>query len=167
MYMALENLGFEWVSSRLMSMTGWMWQAGRGNYPVRLEGPCRAYWQGGLLEIPILDDVAFRVPEGEEDRYVELGWRLWLECLAAGVPYHLVSHFHGLERNGGTGYTVHRKLLRRILDTGEAEPMTVGQYQVRVRAGEFPLAEAGRKYPSADDIPAWHALFGRRVIGSV
>jgi peptidoglycan/xylan/chitin deacetylase (PgdA/CDA1 family) len=161
MYVALENLGFKWVSSRLISMTGWMWQAGRASYPLRLEGPARPYWHGKLLEIPILDDVAFRVPEGEVDRYVELGWRLWEECRQAGVAFHLVSHFHGLERNGGTGYAVHEKLLPRILATGQAEPMTAGEYQQRVRRGEFPLADPQRHYPRADAYPEWHA-FSRR-----
>jgi peptidoglycan/xylan/chitin deacetylase (PgdA/CDA1 family) len=161
MYLALENLGFEWASTRMVSMTGWMRQAGHHDYPVRLEGPVKPYYQGKLMEFPILDDVAFLVPPERVDEYVELGWQLWLQCVENNHPFDLVSHPQGLAYQGGTGYEVHQKLLTRIFETGQAEPMTLGEYYARVKSGEFLLAPADTLYPSREEFPAWHA-FGRK-----
>lgn len=158
MYRALENLGFQWVSARLASMSGWMWSAGHDDYPICLEGPVRPFQQGKLVEFPILDDVAFLIPQGKVDRMVELGWQHWQECVKRGLPYLLVSHFFALEHEQGTGYAIHEKLLPRILDTGLAEPMTIAQYHRRLLAGEFPWAEPSSIYPGPEAFPEWHAL---------
>ena len=158
MYQALERLGFKWANCRISSFTGWMWQAGHYDYPVRLEGPVRPFRQGKLIEIPLLDDVAFRVPQEKIGDYVELGWKLWQLCVERNSPYHLISHHHGLEHNGGTGYAVHEKLIPRILESRQAVPMTVSEYYDRIESGEFPLAESHTCYPGPDEIPPWHIL---------
>ena len=158
MYKALERLGFKWASSRLASMTGWMWQSGNYDYPIRLEGPVLPFGQGGLVEFPILDDVAFHIPREKIDDYVELGWKLWQLCLERNAPYHLVCHWHGLEHEGGTGYAVHEKLLPRILASGQAEPIVLSEYYDRLESGDLPLANAADIYPGPDKIPPWHAL---------
>lgn len=158
MYTALERLGFKWCSARLVSMTGWMWAARHLDYPVRLEGPGRPFRQGKLMEFPILDDVAFRIPRADVDRFVELGWRHWQNCVEKRFPYLLCSHHFALAHEGGTGYAIHEKLIERILATGQAEPMTLTEYHRRVEAGEFPLAEPSSLYPDPAAIPAWHAL---------
>lgn len=165
LYPALENLGFQWCSSRLVSLTGWMRQAGHDQYPLRLEGPLRPYRQGKLLEIPILDDVAFRVPRARVDDYVELGRRLWESCVERQIPAVLLSHPHGLEweneGENGTGYAVHEKLLPLILESGLAKPMTISEYHRRIEAGEYPLAAPTDLYPNPDQIPDWH-IWSRR-----
>jgi len=158
MYQALEQLGFRWVSSRLASATGWMWQAGQYDYPLRLEGPVLPFRQTNIIEFPILDDVAFRVPQDKVDDFVELGWRLWTMCVEQGYPFVLCSHWHGLERAGGTGYAVHEKLLPRILDSGDAIPLTLGEYYQGLVSGRFPTANPENVYPGPDQIPEWHAL---------
>jgi hypothetical protein len=45
--------------------------------------------------------------------------------VAAQAPFVLVSHHHGLEAHGGTGYQVHERLLTRILESGEARMTTL------------------------------------------
>lgn len=158
MYTAVANLGFKWTSSRLVSMTGWRWSAGQYDYPVRLEGPKRPYHEGKLIEFPILDDVAFKLPREKIDDFVDLGWRLWEACRDAQAPYILVSHPFALERNQNAGYAVHEKLLPRILAEEQAVPMTVGQYYQQLQAGDWPLAAEEDLYPDGNDIPEWHAL---------
>lgn len=158
MYRALENLGFEWCSARLVSMTGWMWASGKYDYPIRFDGPAKPFAQGGLIEYPILDDVAFRIPENKIDDMVELGWKMWEMCVENNDPYILVSHPFALEHEGGTGYAIHDKLIPRIMETGLAEPMTLHEYHTRVKAGEFPQADASERYPDGSALPEWHAL---------
>jgi hypothetical protein len=158
MYTACERLGFKWVSARVVSMTGWMWAARHLDYPVRLEGPGRPFRHGKLMEFPILDDVAFRIPRADVDRFVDLGWQHWQKCVERRFPFLLVSHHFALAHDEGTGYAIHEKLLPRILDTGLAEPMTISEYYRRVEAGEFPMADKADLYPDADMIPSWHAL---------
>jgi peptidoglycan/xylan/chitin deacetylase (PgdA/CDA1 family) len=158
MYAACERLGFKWVSARLVSMTGWMWAARHLDYPIRLEGPGRPFRQGKLIEFPILDDVAFRIPRADVDRFVELGWQLWQKCVEKRFPFLLVSHYFALAHDEGTGYAIHEKLLPRILDTGLAEPMTISEYHRRILAGEFPMADAADLYREPGDVPDWHAL---------
>lgn len=158
MYIAAANLGFKWTSSRLMSMTGWRWSAGQYDYPLRLEGPKQPYRQGEILEIPILDDVAFKAPREKIDDFADLGWRLWEACVAEQAPYHLVSHPQMLEYNDGAGYAIHEKFLPRILATGQAVPMTVNTYYRQVQDGTWPLAAKQALYPGPDDLPEWHAL---------
>jgi hypothetical protein len=161
MYLALERLGFKWCSARMASMTGWMWAARRYDYPLLIEGPVRPYRQGNLIEFPIIDDVAFRVPRGEEGRFLELGWKLWEECARRELPFVLCSHHFALAHEGGTGYAIHEKLIERILATGRAEPMTLSGYRRRLLAGEFPMAEPSSLYPGPGAIPSWHALHPR------
>lgn len=161
MYRALENLGFKWCSARMASMTGWMRAAGNWKYPMRLEGPVLPSRQGTIIEFPILDDICFNIPRERVDDFVELGWRLWQECVQRGLPYNLVSHPFALEhqREGdyaGVGYEVHEKLLPRILESGQAIPMTLNEYYGRVQNGEFPLAAPEDDYPDAEQIPDWH-----------
>lgn len=158
LYRALENLGFKWCSARMVSMTGWQWSAGFTDYPVSLEGPAMPTRQGKIMEFPIIDDVAFKVSAGKVNDFAELGWQLFQECARRGLPYVLVSHPFALKFAGGTGYRVHEKLLPRILDSGQAIPMTLGEYYRRVEGGEFPLANDEDAYPGADAIPDWHIL---------
>ena len=158
MYRALENLGFQWCSSRLVSITGWRWSAGQYDYPVQLETSPLPYRLGKLMEFPILDDVAFRLPREKIDDYVEMGWQLWQMCVERNAPYLLVSHPQALEREDGAGYAVHEKLLPRILESGQAEPMTVHEYHRRLEAGEWPRGDDVALEPAAADIPSWHAL---------
>ncbi|HRJ73265.1 MAG TPA: polysaccharide deacetylase family protein [Terrimicrobiaceae bacterium] len=155
LYHALENLGFQWSSSRLASLTGWRWIAGKDDYPVSWEGPVRPVRIGGLMEYPILDDIAFRVPQEKIGRFADLGWQHFQKCVAMDWPFLLVSHPFALDHGGGTGYEVHRRLLRRILDSGLAEPMTIGTYHRRILSGEFPLADPDSAY--AEEVyPDWH-----------
>lgn len=156
MYTALNNLGFSWCSARLVSMTGWMWASGKYDYPVRFDGPAKPFWQDKVLEIPILDDVAFRIPEAKIHDMAELGWKMWEMCVQRNDPFVLVSHPFALEHQEGTGYAIHDKLLPRILDSGLAEPMTMNDYYRRVKAGEFPTADASELYPDGSKLPAWH-----------
>ena len=158
MYQALDNLGFKWCSARLVSLAGWQWAAGFTDYPIELEGPAMPVMQGKVMELPILDDVAFRIPVEKIDDFVELGWQLFQKCLERGLPTILVSHPFALKHEGGTGYRIHEKLLPRILDSGLAIPMTLGEYYRRVESGEFALADEKSAYPGADAIPEWHIL---------
>jgi peptidoglycan/xylan/chitin deacetylase (PgdA/CDA1 family) len=158
MYIALENLGFKWCSARMVSMTGWMWADEKYDYPRRLEGPVLPVRQGNIIEFPIIDDVAFRIPAEKIDDFVELGWQHWQECVARGLPYVLVSHPFALKHAGGTGYAVHEKLLPRILDSGQADPMTLSDYYARIASGEYSCAVPENAYPSGEEFPEWHIL---------
>ena len=161
MYRALKNLGFKWVSSRLVSFSGWRWSAGDFDFPVSWEASGRPSEIEGILEIPLLDDVAFRIPPSRIEQSVELGWRHWLKCVEEGWPYVLVSHPQMLEHDEDVGYRIHEQLLGRILKTGQAIPMTMHQYYEQVIAGHFPVAGPGEGYAGPNDIPDWHVLAHR------
>jgi peptidoglycan/xylan/chitin deacetylase (PgdA/CDA1 family) len=158
MYQALENLGFKWCSARMVSMTGWMWADGNTDYPRRLEGPVAPVRQGNIVEFPIVDDVAFRIPSEKIDDFAELGWQHWQECVERNVPFVLVSHPFALKHDGGSGYAVHEKLLPRILDSGLADPMTLSEYYARIESGEYSCAAPEDAYPGGDEFPDWHIL---------
>ena len=102
---------------------------------------------GSLWEYPIGGDYAFRVPH-EEDKIqamVELGWREFQYCHERKAPFLLVSHWHGLEHNEGSGYAVHERLLPRILKSGMAEPMNFSQLHARYPGPE--KSEVGSQKP--------------------
>ncbi|MFA9478773.1 polysaccharide deacetylase family protein [Phycisphaerales bacterium AB-hyl4] len=164
MYTAVANLGFKWTSSRLVSMTGWRWSAGQYDYPLRLEGPKCPYREGALVEIPILDDVAFKVPREKVEDFADLGWRLWEACVEAKVPYNLVCHPQYLAFNKGTGYAVHEKLLPRVLASGRAQAMTMHVYYQQLQANMWPMARDEDRYPGPNDLPEWHALARRNMV---
>jgi hypothetical protein len=156
MYHALEELGFKWCSGRMASFTGWQWSAGRLDYPEEVDGPVRPYWIGKILEIPIYDDFAFRVPVDKLQDFIGLAKRSWDRCVENGWPLVLCSHYHGLEHSEGTGYQVHEALLDYILGSGQAEPMTLTQFYHDAATGRFPLASAEETPPPPDQIPCWH-----------
>jgi len=158
LFPALLNLGFKWTSAtEIVSFTGWLWYAGQDNYPFEMTPPVRGYRKyKNLAELPVLDDICFRVKADQVDRFVELGWRYWEQCVEKNYPYVLLSHWHGLEANGSTGYQVHEKLLPRILETGLADAMTLSQYHEKLERGEYPWADPTELPPPAEQAPDWH-----------
>lgn len=156
MYEALEELGFKWCSGRLSTFTSWQWNHGEYDYPEEVEPPIRPYWVGKVLEIPIYDEIAFRVPPQKVTDFIELGKRNWERCVENNWPYVLCSHYHGLEWCGGTGYQIHEEVIPYILESGQAEPMTLTQYYSRVTGGEYPLAPEAELPPGPNEIPEWH-----------
>ena len=140
LFAALEELDFDWVSSDLVSFTGWMWTVGEFDTPHEMEPPVRPYMRTAkLMEFPILDDFAFRFKPDQVDRFVELGLAYWNRCVEEGWPFIVCSHWHGLEANHDTGYRVHERLLDTIMGSGRADPMTLGEYHRKLLAGEYPL----------------------------
>jgi hypothetical protein len=127
LYGALDALGYAWVSSRIPLPTSWLWNQGRWDAPVEMDGwgGLAPYRIGRLWEFPLGGDYGFQVPSEEAriQAMVDLAWREFLHCHEKGFPFIMVSHWHGLERNGGTGYAVHERLVPRILQSGKAEPM--------------------------------------------
>ncbi len=161
MFQALEKLGFKWTSATdLVSFTGWMWISEKEkDYPFEMTPPVRGYKKyNEIIEIPALDDISFKVKAGDEEKFINLGWRQWEECLKNNWPYVMVSHWHGLEHNNNTGYKIHRILLDKILNTGQAEPITLSQYYEGLISGKYPFADSS-ELPDANEVPYWHRWY--------
>jgi peptidoglycan/xylan/chitin deacetylase (PgdA/CDA1 family) len=131
LYRALAALGFEWVSSRIVCPTSWLWNQGIWDAPIdfRPEVPLLPHRIEGVLECPIAGDYAFRVPD--EPRRVEAMAELGLAEMKhhhrERAPMLICSHWHGLERNGDSGYAVHERMLPRMLESGLVEPMNMSE----------------------------------------
>jgi len=133
-YRALDVLGYRWVSSRIVGTASWLWNQGRWDAPMsfRESLPMKPGLVPGtdVLEIPMTGgDYAFSVPNTREkiDAMVELGVREFGYCHERGLPFVMVCHWHGLERNENSGYAVHRLLLPRIKESGKAEFTTMSR----------------------------------------
>lgn len=63
---------------------------------------------------------------------VALAEREFEYCLNNGIPFVMLSHFHGLAYDGGTGYVIHEKILTKLLSTGRAEALTMSELHARV-----------------------------------
>jgi peptidoglycan/xylan/chitin deacetylase (PgdA/CDA1 family) len=131
LYRALEQLGFEWCSARIPSPTSWKWNNGKWDEPMNFRegvaaGPSCI---GRIIEYPLGGDYAFMVPNepARIDAMVGLGIQELGYYHERGLPMIVCSHWHGLERNGGTGYAVHEKLLPAILRSGKVQPMNMTQ----------------------------------------
>lgn len=114
LYQACADLGYAWVSARIPCMTSWNRQRGRWDEALRFRpgipaAPLRV--PQGIRELPMGGDVAFRVPPARVAEMVRLGQEEHAHHAAHGSPFVLVSHWHGLEHEGGTGYAVHEQLL--------------------------------------------------------
>lgn len=129
LYRALSALGYKWVSSRLPCTTSWLWNSGEWDAPVDFRDavPTKPMpYPGGVLEIPMAGDYAFRVPaeQAKVDDMVGLGITEFEEYQRRGDPMLIVSHFHGLQKNAcpefpaGTGYAVHGKLIPALKAKG-------------------------------------------------
>ncbi|MCX5660175.1 MAG: DUF2334 domain-containing protein [Planctomycetota bacterium] len=139
LYRALDMLGFEWVSSRIPTPTSWLWNQGLWNEPQRFDAnvplaPTKI-GGGGLIEFPLGGDYAFTVPNDPKkiDLMVGLGVREFELMHERNLPFMPVSHWHGLERNGDTGYAVHEKMLPKIVKSGKAEPMGMAELLKRTK----------------------------------
>lgn len=126
-YRALEHHGYVWDSSRISSLVPSEWNQGRFDLDPHTytEVGLHPFRQGNILVFPLPVDYGFHIPAEHVDRYVELGWLQFQDHVAAEAPFILVSHHHGLEANGGTGYQVHERLLTRILESGDARMTTM------------------------------------------
>lgn len=133
LYKALHILGYQWVSSRVPSMTAYLQKYGE---PI-------AFYEGvktgphqlgpGIWEFPIGPEIGWRVPNDPSriDAMVDLGLRHFEALRERGEPMLMVSHYHGLgfvgnlegkEKNpDGTGYAVHENFIPKLLATGQTE----------------------------------------------
>ncbi len=132
-YRALAALGYQWVSSRIPSMTAYHQRVGTPItfHPGVPTGPHQL--PGGVWEFPIGAEVGWRVPNDPAiiEGMVALGLEHHRHLTRLGDPHLLLSHPHGLAFEGaldgrpplasGTGYAVHEKLLPLLIKGGEAE----------------------------------------------
>lgn len=128
LYRALADLGYAWVSSRIPCFTSWARQNGAWDRPLEFRAsipraPTRL--PQGVIEFPMAGDYAFRVPDETPRREAMLRLALdeFADHAAHGTPMLLVSHWHGLEHAGGTGYAIHEALLPALRADGRAEFM--------------------------------------------
>lgn len=137
LYRALGLLGFEWVSGRIPTPTSWLWNQGRWDEPQRFDEnvPLAPTRVGKVIEYPLGGDFAFTVPNDPAKirAMADLGYLEFELMHAKGLPFMPVSHWHGLERNGDTGYAVHEQLLPRIVKSGLAEPMGLAELHRRTK----------------------------------
>lgn len=138
LYTALETLGYEWVSSRICTQTSWLWnQQMWDQRPDFREGIPGSPWRiGRLIEYPIAGDYGFRLPDDKDQirRMADLCLEEFEQFYERGWQFNIVSHWHGLEKNGGTGYAVHANALPRIQQTGKAEFMGMAELHKRTAA---------------------------------
>jgi peptidoglycan/xylan/chitin deacetylase (PgdA/CDA1 family) len=145
MYQALDILGYEWVSSRICEQTSWLWNQGlwQETRQYRDAVPGSPWRMGRLVEYPIAGDYGFRVPHDENRiaRMVELWVGEFEQFAQRGWPMNVVSHHHGLEWDGGSGYAVHAEALTRLQATGRAE--FIGMVELHRRTLEKSGGAAG------------------------
>ncbi len=130
LYKALKILGYQWVSSRLPSMTVYLQQYGASIdfYSGVKTGP--HLLNQGIWEFPIGPEVAWRIPNDPQriEAMVDLGIRHFQALQEKNDPMLIVSHYHGLGFAGnvdgkeahptGTGYQVHEKYLSWLVANG-------------------------------------------------
>ncbi len=135
LYRALDILGYEWVSSRICATKSWLWnqELWDRDPPFRETTPGTPWRIGRLVEYPIGGDYGFRVEHEPEAvrRMVDLFESEFLEFHRRRWPFNLVSHHHGLERNGGSGYEIHRQAIPKIQQSGKAEFMGMAELHRR------------------------------------
>lgn len=133
LYKALQILGYQWVSSRIPSMTSYLQKYGKDIEFYEGVKTSPHLLPQGIWEFPLGPEIAWRVPNDPAriDEMVDLGLRHFATMRECGAPMLLVSHFHGLNFAGnlegkeahpvGTGYAVHEKFIPKLLATGQAE----------------------------------------------
>lgn len=138
-YRALEILGFKWASTRITLWTSWVWGQGKFEFKEEFRGGIKPYPHkvGKVLEIPITGDYAFKVKKEDIDKFFNLAVEEFNLCFERGYPFVIVSHWHGLERDGtDTGYKVHEKLIPCLLESGKAEFITMDHLYERYNNGK-------------------------------
>ena len=130
LYRALDDLGFAWVSSRIPCPTSWLRNLGQWEAPIDFRPavpaapcPCPGIQ---LWELPISGgEYAFRVPHepARIETMVNLAREEFGCCRQRDIPFCMVSHWHGLEYDRGSGYAVHYRFLAGIRESGQAEFM--------------------------------------------
>jgi peptidoglycan/xylan/chitin deacetylase (PgdA/CDA1 family) len=138
LYRALDILGYAWVSSRICGRKSWLWNQELWDQdpPYRETTPGAPWRLGRLIEYPIAGDYGFTVKNEPEAirRMVDLFESEFLEFHRRGWQFNLLSHYHGLERNGGTGYEIHRQAIPKIQQSGKAEFMGMTELHTRTTA---------------------------------
>ncbi len=134
LYRALAQLGFSWTSSRIVNLTSWLWCQGQWDRDVAFRENMTPtpypVLDTGVWEIPMSGgEYAFGVPDDSSrmDMMVKLALREFDWCYEKQIPFIMVSHWHGLEKNNASGYRVHRTFLDQVRETGKAEFMTLNE----------------------------------------
>jgi len=135
LYRALDLLGYQWSSARILSTTSWRRNFGEWDAPLafREELPMLpAPFPGTTVyEIPMTGgEYAFKVPLEEEkiESMVALGLEEFGWCYQRDLPFVMLSHWPGLARDDGAGYEVHRRFLRKIHESGKARFLTMDAF---------------------------------------
>lgn len=136
LYHALDIMGFDWVSSRIPCITSWLYNQGKFDAPrvFREAVPAAPFRIGDQLwEYPLGGDYAFRVPNEPDKIDLMVEQAMWEldHYRAIEAPMIVCSHWHGLEHNDGSGYAVHEKMLKQMLDDGAIEPMGMAELHRR------------------------------------
>jgi len=138
-YRALELLGFKWASTRIILWTSWVWGQGKFEFKEKFRKGIKPFPHkiGKIVEIPMAGDYSFKVKENDVDKFFKLAVEEFNLCWKKGYPFVLLSHWHGLERDGtDTGYKVHEKLLPYLLQSGKAEFITMPQLYEMYKNGK-------------------------------
>lgn len=147
LYRGLEILGYQWVSSRICGKKSWLWnqQQWDADPAFRDATPGMPWRIGRLMEYPIAGDYGFTVENEPEDigKMTGLFEAEFLEFHRRGWPMNIVCHPQGLERAGGTGYEIHRRVIPGIRDGGKAEVMGMTALHERFQESTPARAEAG------------------------
>ncbi len=140
LFIALEALGFEWLSWRIPTKTAWQRNVGLWDAPLEFRPTVPAYplRRGKLVDYPLGSDFAFRVPNepARIDSMVDLAMQELDYYHQRQWPMCIICHPQGLEYGGG--YAVHEKLLPTILESGKVEPMGMKQLHERYRNTALP-----------------------------
>jgi peptidoglycan/xylan/chitin deacetylase (PgdA/CDA1 family) len=145
LYRALYILGYQWCSARVHLWTSWKWCNGNFQFiePFREGITPHPHNVEGVMEIPIGGDYSFGIQETDIEKFIKLGFKEFNLCHKKNIPFVTVTHWHGLEKNNNSGYRVQEKLLKKILDTGKATPVTVSQLYKKYKSGSRPQQTKG------------------------
>jgi len=138
-YRALELLGFKWASTRIILWTSWVWGQGKFEFKEKFREGIIPFPHkiGKIIEMPMSGDYSFKVKKEDVDKFFKLAVEEFNLCWENNYPFVLLSHWHGLERDGtDTGYEVHEKLLPYLIKSNKAEFITMPQLYEMYKNGK-------------------------------
>jgi len=134
MYLALEDCGFKWSSSRTAVPGAWRSNVGREADEVVTWVGLRPYWVGDILEIPHCADYGSHLPPSEVNDWVELARRHMQACREQGGPFVCTCSQAGLGCVGDpqawrdTGYRAYQQVIALAREEFDAEFLSLPAY---------------------------------------
>jgi len=141
LFVALEEEGYTWDSTRIVQEAGWDLIQGildTPPQPITRERFDRLQFPGALKELPLTTDYTWYLTKDKYQASLELAKHDLAACIEAGIPFIPVSHISPIiECESGCGFELYRELVAHAKELAADKGLLLSFVTMTQACGRF------------------------------